>query len=131
MKTQVTFRHFNGQHPKLHQAAEDIAANFTKYHNGIVSTNVEFIIDTEKSVNITVHLQGAMLHASYTSDDFHKCLNAAADKIIKQIQKRKDKRNESRKSGPRDTIIEDTIEEDDNDNDIEIELESEDNDKED
>lgn len=96
MNTQVTFRHFNGQHPNLHEEAENLAKGFTKYYEGIVSTNVEFINDAEKTVNFTVHLQGAMLASTDASDDFHKSLNAAADKMVKQIQKHKEKKHEVR-----------------------------------
>jgi len=96
MKTQVTFRHFNGQHPKLHQAAEELAASFTKYNNHIISTNVEFINNTDKIVNFTVHLKEHTIAAEFASDDFHKSLNAAADKIVKQIHKYKDKKNNTK-----------------------------------
>lgn len=93
MQTQVTFRHFKGQHPVLHATAEEIAAGFQKYHDGIISTNVEFINDNEKIVNFVVHLQGTTLASTESSDDFHKSLNLASEKIIKQIQKHKDKKN--------------------------------------
>ena len=99
MKIQVTFRHFNGQHPKLHQAAEELAASFTKYNNGIVSTNVEFINGTEKIVNFLLYMKNHTLSAEYASDDFHRSLNAAGDKILKQLQRYKDKKNSSKAKG--------------------------------
>jgi len=91
MQTQVTFRHFKGHHPELHSTAEELAENFKKYHDGIISTNVEFINDNEKIVNFVVHLQGVTLSSSNTSDDFHKSLNVASEKMISQIKKLKSK----------------------------------------
>jgi len=92
MKTQVTFRHFNGHHPQLHQIAEELASGFTKYSDGIISTNVELINDAEKIVNFTVYMKEHTITSEFTSDDFHKSLNAAAEKIVKQIQKYKEKK---------------------------------------
>lgn len=91
MQTQVTFRHFKGNHPELHSTAEELAESFKKYHDGIISTNVEFINDNEKIVNFVVHLQGVTLASSNTSDDFHKSLNVASEKMINQIKKLKSK----------------------------------------
>ncbi len=96
MQTQVTFRHFKGHHPDLHSTAENLAAGFQKFSDGIISTNVEFINDNEKIVQMTVHLQGATLAAKESSDDFHKSLNLAADKIVRQIQKHKTKQTNLR-----------------------------------
>ena len=95
MKTQVTFRHFNRQHPKLHQAAEELAAKFTKYSK-IISTNIEFINETEKIVNFTLYMKEHTISAEFASDDFHKSLNGAADKVIKQLQKFKDKKTNTK-----------------------------------
>ncbi len=92
MKIQVTFRHFNGHHPQLHQAAEDIAASFTKYYSAIISTNVEFINGAEKVVNFTVYIKDHTISSGYASDDLHKSLNAAADKVVRQLQKYKNKK---------------------------------------
>jgi ribosomal subunit interface protein len=91
MQTQVTFRHFKSQHPELHSTAEEIAASFQKYNDGIISTNVEFINDNDKIVNFVVHLQGATLAATEATEDFHKSLNLASEKMIRQIQKHKTK----------------------------------------
>ena len=96
MQTQVTFRHFKGHHPALHSSAEELASGFTKYHDGIISTNIEFINDNEKIVNFVVHLQGATLSSTEATDDFHKSLTLASDKMVKQIQKVKTKKIDSR-----------------------------------
>ncbi len=91
MQTKVTFRHFKGNHPELHATAEELAGSFERFHDGIISTNVEFINDVEKTVEFTVHMQGSTLVAKESSDDFHKSLHEASDKIIRQIKKHKTK----------------------------------------
>lgn len=96
MQTKVTFRHFKGQHPDLHDSAINLSAGFTKYHDGIISTNVEFINEAIKTVEFTVHLQGTTLVAKDSSDDFHKSLHDAGEKIVRQIQKYKTKHLASR-----------------------------------
>jgi len=99
MKTQITFRHTKGNHPKLHDDAKIHAESFGKYHDGIISTNVEFINENDKTVIITTHLQGATLVGKESSDDFHKSLNSAADKIVRQIKKWKTKQISVRTKG--------------------------------
>lgn len=96
MKTQVTFRHTNSSHPKLHDEAVAVASGFSKFYDGIISTNVEFINEVHKTCEITVHLQGNTLVAKEDSDDFHKSLHDASDKIIRQIMKHKTKQMSSR-----------------------------------
>lgn len=97
MKTQVTFRHTNTNHPKLQDDAHNAAMNFNKYHEGIIATNVEFINDVSKRVEITVQLQKATLVAKEDSDDFHKSLHNASEKIVRQIRKYKTKLSSARK----------------------------------
>lgn len=96
MQTKITFRHFKGHHPDLHDTALSLAAGFNKYHDGIISTNVEFINENLKTVEFTVHIQGSTLVAKESSDDFHKSLSEASDKIVRQIQKHKTKHLASR-----------------------------------
>lgn len=91
MTTSITFRHTKSQHPELQDAAKSAAENFTKYYDKIISTNVEFINDNDKIVQFTVQLNGSTLVAKEGSDDFHKSLHEASDKIIRQIKKWKTK----------------------------------------
>jgi ribosomal subunit interface protein len=94
MQIQVTFRHFNGHHPQLNQAAINLAESFAKYNDSIISVNVEFINENQKIVNFTVHIQGATLASTEATDDLHTSLTLAGDKIIKQLLKHKEKKNE-------------------------------------
>ncbi len=91
MQTQVTFRHCRGDHPDLHATAEKLAESLTKYNDNISNVKVEFMNDTEKIVEFVVFTQGTVLASKEASDDFHKSLNSAYDKMLRQIQKRKQK----------------------------------------
>lgn len=106
MQTQITFRHFKGQHPELQKLAEETANGFLKFEEKVISTNIEFIkdkdIENDKKCEITVQIQGATLKAAETSDDLQKSLNAAADKIVRQIRKQKTKKISSSKKAPKD-----------------------------
>lgn len=96
MKTNVTFRHTKGTHPELQETAIKLSEGFQKYYDNITSTNVEFINDIEKEVHIIVNISGTTLTAHESSDDFHKSLHTASDKIITQIKKLKTKQLSSR-----------------------------------
>jgi len=91
MKTNVTFRHLNGHHPNLHEAAMDASSRFQKFHDGIISTSVDFINEAEKIVQFTVHIQGHTLVIKESSDEFGKSLAVAEDRMVRQLKKAKDK----------------------------------------
>jgi len=96
MKTQITFRHVKSHHPKLQDEANSIMESFSKYTDEITSANVEFLNENNKTVIITVHMNGNVLVAKEETDDFHKSLNEASEKIIRQIRKVKTKQINSR-----------------------------------
>ncbi|HRP02602.1 MAG TPA: ribosome-associated translation inhibitor RaiA [Candidatus Kapabacteria bacterium] len=96
MKTQVTFRHVNSQHPRLQEDAKSILEGLRKYSDDITSANVEFLNEVNKTVVITINLQGNIIVAKEESEDFYKSLKEAEDKIIRQIQKIKTKNIASR-----------------------------------
>jgi putative sigma-54 modulation protein len=91
MKTNVTFRHLKS-HPDLENAALAAADGFAKFLDNIISTDVVFKNEIDKTVEFTVRVQGNTLVAKDSSDDFYKSLNDASDKIIRQIHKFKTKR---------------------------------------
>ncbi|MFP4369044.1 MAG: ribosome hibernation-promoting factor, HPF/YfiA family [Candidatus Kapaibacterium sp.] len=92
MQTKVTFRHMNGNHPELHDLAVETADSFRKFHEDIISTNVEFINEAIKTVQFTLHIQGATIVGKDSTDDFHKSLNEASEKVKRQLKKWKTKR---------------------------------------
>lgn len=91
MITNVTFRHLKSS-PDLHDAALDEANKFGRFHDNIVSTDIVFANDNDKTVEFAVRVQGSTLIAKESSDDFNKSLNTAADKIVRQLRKWKTKR---------------------------------------
>ena len=96
MKTNVTFRHFNSQHPHLQEAAKETASHFTKFFENISSTDIEFINDEQKIVECKVVINRDVLKATGKSEDFHKSLRQASDKIIRQLDKWKTKHYEKK-----------------------------------
>jgi ribosomal subunit interface protein len=96
MNTTVTFRHTKGQHPDLNTRALQTAENFEKYIDDIISTNVEFINEANKIVQFQVHVKDNTIVAKHASDDFHKSLTEASEKIIRQLKKWKTKHTNGR-----------------------------------
>jgi len=90
MQTQVTFRHLKSR-PDLNEAAMEAVQKFEKFHEGITSTTVEFIAEAHNVVEFKCHINGNVLVVKESSDDFLKSLNEAADKMIRQLKKHRDK----------------------------------------
>ena len=97
MKTQVTFRHMKSRQD-LQDAAIESAEKFDKFLDGITHTGVEFIADSLNTVEFTVHAQGSVLKVTGDSDDFHKSLHEASDKMIRQLRKKKTKQEKPKSS---------------------------------
>lgn len=91
MKTNVTFRHFKGHHPVLHDLALQAAEHFERFHSSIISTDVEFINDANKIVEFTLFVHRKTLKVKESSDDFKKSLGSAEDKMVRQLKKYKEK----------------------------------------
>lgn len=90
MQTQVTFRHLKSK-TEFHDAAIEAASKFEKFHDGITSTAIEFIADAQNTVEFKCHVQGSVLVVKESSDDFLKSLAEAADKMVRQLKKKRDK----------------------------------------
>jgi putative sigma-54 modulation protein len=90
MNTQVTFRHTKSS-VELQDAAKESAEKFEKFFDGILKTEVVFNEEKEHIVEITCHVTGNSFFIKEGSDDFVKSLNLASDKIIRQINKWKEK----------------------------------------
>ena len=91
MKTNVTFRHLKAN-PNLQEAALDAADGFERFLDGIISTDIVFKNDHDKTVEFTVRVQGNTLVVRESSDDFRKSLNEVSDKMVRKIRKWKTKR---------------------------------------
>ena len=90
MQKQVTFRHLKSN-PELHEAANETIGRFEKFHDGITSTSVEFIAESQNIVEFKVHIQGHVLVVKEASEDFLKSLNEGADKMIRKLKKQREK----------------------------------------
>jgi ribosomal subunit interface protein len=90
MQTQITFRHLNTR-SDLQEAAIDTASKFERFHDGITSTNVEFIHDNASIVEFRVNVSGSTLIAREQADSFNKSLTSASEKMIRQLKKLKTK----------------------------------------
>lgn len=93
MKTQVTFRHLKSR-PELYEAAEEAIKRFEKFNDSIISINVEFIQEAQNVCEFRIHINGNVLAVREASDDFEKSLNLAADKVVRQLKKQKEKAKE-------------------------------------
>jgi ribosomal subunit interface protein len=90
MHTQVTFRHTKSD-LELQDSAKEMAEKFEKFYDGITKTEIVFNEEKEHIVEITVHVTGNTFFVKEGSDDFEKSLNIASDKMIRQINKWKEK----------------------------------------
>ena len=72
--------------------------NLDKYHDKITSGRV--ILDTEhinKTVEITVNIQGSTINAKGKSNNLGKSVDTALQKIIRQLKKVKEKVKDHKK----------------------------------
>ncbi len=90
MRTKVTFRHMKSEN-ELHEAATEAAERFEKFYSGISGTDIIFKNEANKIVEFTVRVNGTVLVAKESSNEFNKSLNEAADKMIRQLRKWKTK----------------------------------------
>lgn len=90
MSTKVTFRHMKTDEA-LHDAAIYAAEKFEKFTDLITSIDVIFTNENSKEVEFTLRVNGNVIVAKESSDDFHKSLNEAEDKVIRQLKKYKEK----------------------------------------
>lgn len=93
MKKQITFRHMNSS-DSLQLAAEQAIDKFVHFSNEITSVDVIFTNETAKIVDITVGVNGSTLVAKERSEELHKSLSEAEEKIIRQLKKWKTRRRE-------------------------------------
>jgi|SRR3990172_4752547 len=92
MQVQFTARRFKA-HKTLRDHATGAVSRLPKFYDGIVRGDV--ILGFERSSNsvkwaeVTLHVQGTVLTAKETSDDFVKSIDQAIGKIERQLSKYK------------------------------------------
>lgn len=94
METNVTFRHFEGQHPNLQDLALESLTKLERFHDNIISGDVVFLNQVPKSVEIKIYIKEKTLVISEENDDLKKALHDATDRMARQIKKHKTKINQ-------------------------------------
>lgn len=93
METQVTFRHFNGQHPDLQDQALAHLDKLERFHDHIISGEVIFNNETHKNIELKVHVKSDTIVIKEEGDEFKKMIHDATDRMIRQLKKDKDKKS--------------------------------------
>lgn len=86
----------SGHHVEISQALNDHVENkfakIERHYDKITSASVILTVEpNEKKAEATLHLVGDKLHASATNEDMYKAIDLLADKLDKQIRRRKDR----------------------------------------
>jgi putative sigma-54 modulation protein len=99
MRTKISSIHFKAA-DSLKEFAEEEARRLEKLSDEILNCEIEFsYTKTEKDVHMHVNVNGSVLDATGTSDDFKKSLVLAVDRIEQQLKKLKGKQQTKRVAG--------------------------------
>ncbi|HEY3294874.1 MAG TPA: ribosome-associated translation inhibitor RaiA [bacterium] len=99
MRTKISSIHFKAA-DSLKEFAEEEARRLEKFSDEILNCEIEFsYTKTEKDVHMHVNVNGSVLDATGTSDDFKRSVVAAVDKIEQQLKKLKGKQQTRRAAG--------------------------------
>ncbi len=92
MEIKFTARHFKAA-PELQQEAIDSAHNFEKFFEGIISVEIILVEESSrenlKSAEYIVYVQDHTIVAKEATEDYYKSINAAAEKVVRQLRKLK------------------------------------------
>jgi ribosomal subunit interface protein len=92
MRTTVTSRHFRAS-DKLKGYAQTEVSRLDKYFDSILECEVilSYDVHQNKTAEVAIHVPGDRLLAEETSDDFHKSMDLAVQKLEKQVQRYKER----------------------------------------
>ena len=91
MRTNISARHFKVR-DELKDYAQQEVQRLTRYFDGIMDCDIELSYQKEnKTSEISLTVQGNLLKASETSDDFKKSIAVSVDKLEQQLRKYKGK----------------------------------------
>ena len=94
MNVKFTARHFR-PHAEIKEHAVDTVKKLAKFYDGIVSATIvlsfERVTNSVKIAEINLHVHGTTLSAKEKSDEFHKSIDVAAQKLTVQLEKYKTK----------------------------------------
>lgn len=91
METNVTFRHFEGQHPHLQEMALESLKKCERFFENIVSGEVIFVNENHKYVEMIIHVKDKTLVIKEENEELKKALHDATERMIRQIKKHKTK----------------------------------------
>lgn len=91
MEKNVTFRHFNAQHPDLTTQAEASLDKIDKFYDRIINGDVTFLNENPKKVEIRIHVPDKILVVQEEGEELKKLLHDATDKMVRQVKKFKDR----------------------------------------
>ena len=96
MRTNIASIHFKAS-DSLKEFTEQEVQRLEKLTDDILGCDVEFTYTkTTKEARLHVNFNGTVLHASESTDDFHKSVVAAVEKLEQQIKKLKGKQRAKR-----------------------------------
>jgi len=89
--------HFTARRFKAHETVRDHAIDsvkrLDKFYDGIVRADIilsyERTLNSLKTAEINLHVHGTVLFAKEKSEDFHKSIDLAVDKLERQLDKYK------------------------------------------
>ncbi|MFZ5433437.1 MAG: ribosome hibernation-promoting factor, HPF/YfiA family [Calditrichota bacterium] len=91
MRTKISSIHFKAS-DSLKEFTEKEIERLEKLSDDFLGCDVEFTYTkTNKEAHIHVNMNGTILHASETTDDFKKSVVSAVDKLEQQVKKQKGK----------------------------------------
>lgn len=94
MHVKFTARRFRA-HPEIKEHAIHSVKKLGKFYDGIVTADIilsyERASNSIKSAEIHLHVYGTILSAKEKSDDYHKSIEAAVEKLGVQLAKYKTK----------------------------------------
>ncbi|RPH94885.1 ribosome-associated translation inhibitor RaiA [candidate division KSB1 bacterium] len=92
MRTKIASLHFKAS-DTLKEFAESEVQRLVKLSDDILSCEVEFsYAKNTKQAHVHISVNGSILNASETTDDFQKSLSLAVDKLEIQLKKLKGKK---------------------------------------
>lgn len=101
MHVKFTARRFRA-HPDVKAHAIDCVKKLDKFYDGIVTADIilsyERASNSVKSAEINLHVYGSILSAREKSDDYHKSIESAVEKLGTQLAKYKSKLHAKDKS---------------------------------
>jgi putative sigma-54 modulation protein len=94
MNTTVTSRHFRA-HEELRDYAKEAAEKLDRYYDGILKCEIKLSYhkaqNSVKSAEVILSVYRNKITAMAESDDYHKSIDAALDKVLARLKKYKDR----------------------------------------